>query len=140
MPRPVVPIALLDALAAVHRLVIRQHEVRALAHVEPPLDVDARLDEPVDLGEQRVGIEHDAVADRAAHARMQDPARDLMQHEGAVTEVDGVPGVRAALVAHHPVGALGEHVDELALPFVAPLRADHDDDTRFRTEHDAPVR
>ena len=63
-----------------------------------------------------------------------------MQHEGAVTEVDGVPRVRASLVPHHPVGALCEHVYELAFPFVSPLRADHDDDTRFRTEHDAPVR
>ena len=107
--------------------------MRALAHVQPALDVDARLDESVDLVEQRVGIEHDAVADRAAHAGMQDPARDLMQHEGAVAEVDGVPGVRASLIAHHPVGPLGEHVHELPFPFVPPLRADDDDDARFRT-------
>ena len=42
----------------------------------------------------------------------------------------GVPGIRAALIAHDPVGALGEHVDELALAFVAPLRADDDDSSR----------
>src|SRR3954467_14654177 len=82
---------------AVHRLVIRQHEVRTLADVQPPLDVDSRLDESADLVEQGIGVEHDAVPDRAPHAGMQDPARDLVQHEGTVTEVDGVPGVRSSL-------------------------------------------
>ena len=41
-------------------MVVRQHEVRALAHVEPALDVHALLHEPVDLVEERVGVEHDA--------------------------------------------------------------------------------
>ena len=115
---------------AVDELVIRQHEMRAVAHVESPLDVDAVADELVDLGEQRLGIEHDAVADRAAHARVQNAARNLVQHERRVADVDRVAGVRAALIAHDPIGALGEDVDELALPLVAPLRADDDDCTR----------
>jgi hypothetical protein len=63
-----------------------------------------------------------------------------MQHEGAVAEVYRVSGIGTALIAHHPVGTLGQHVHELALPFVPPLRAHDDDDTRFRTEHDAPER
>ena len=125
---------------AVHCLVIRQHEVRALAHVQPALDVHPRLHETVDLVEQRVRIEHDAVADRAAHAWMKNPARDLVQHEGAVAEVDGVARVRTSLIPHDPVGTLGEHVHQLPLPLVPPLRADDDHDARFRTEHDAPER
>jgi hypothetical protein len=52
----------------------------------------------------------------------------------------GVPGVGAALVAHHPVGALGEHVDQLALALVAPLGADDDERTNGRIEHDGPGR
>jgi len=113
---------------AVHLLVIRQDEMRPLAHVESPLDVDSGLHEAVDLVEQRVGIEHDAVADRAAHAGMQDAARNLMEDKGPVAEVHRVAGVCAALVADHPVGPLGQHVHELALPFVSPLRPDDDDD------------
>ncbi len=120
---------------AVHELVVRQHEVRAVAHVEPSLDVDAVAHQLVDLGEQRFGIEHHAVADRAAHAGMQDPARHLVQHEVLLADVDRVAGVGAALVAHDPVGALGEHVDELALPLVAPLGADDDDGARLGIEH-----
>src|SRR5690348_18015306 len=58
-------------------------------------------------------------------------------HEGAVAELHGVPRIRAALVAHHPVGALGEHVHQLSLPLVAPLRAHHQDrkSTRLNSSH-----
>ena len=111
----------------VQQLVVGEHQVRAIADVEAPLDVHAVAHELVDLGEQRLGVEHDAVADRAPHARVQDAARNLVEHGRAVADVHGVAGVRAALVAHHPVGALGQDVDELALPFIAPLRADDDD-------------
>ena len=108
--------------------------MRAVAHVEPALHVDAIGDQLVDLGEQRLGIEHDAVSDRAAHSRMQNAARDLVEHEGFLADLNGVAGVRAALVAHHPVGALGENVDELSLAFVAPLRTDDDDSACLRIE------
>jgi adenylosuccinate synthase len=104
------------------------------------IDVDTGLHQPVDLVEQSVRIEHHAVADRAAHAGVQDAARDLVQHEGAIAEVHGVARVGAALIPHDPVGTLGEHVHELPLPLVPPLRADDDHDARFRTEHDAPER
>ena len=53
----------------------------------------------------------------------------------AVAEVHRVAGIRAALVAHHPIGALGEHVHELSLPFVAPLRADDDESANRCAEH-----
>jgi hypothetical protein len=112
--------------------------MRAIADVEAPLDVDAVLDQLVDLGGEGVGIEHDAIADRAAHPRMEDPARDLVEDEALVADVDRVAGVRAALVAHDPVRALGHHVDELALPFVAPLRADDDDGAVIAIEHFSP--
>ena len=39
---------------------------------------------------------------------------------------DGVTSVVPALTTHHYVGVGGEHVDDLPLPFVAPLRADQD--------------
>ena len=120
---------------AVDQLVVRQDEVRAVADVQAALDVDAVLDQPVDLGEERVRIEHDAVAERAAHAGVEDAARDLVQDEHLVADVHRVAGVRAALVAHDPVGAFGEDVDEFALPFVAPLGADDDDRAVGLGEH-----
>ena len=38
-----------------------------------------------------------------------------------------VPGVVAALKAHHALGMIGEPVHNLALAFISPLRADDDD-------------
>ncbi len=109
--------------------------MRPLAHVEPSLHVHAVAHELLDLLEELVGIEHDAVADGAAHAGMQDAARDLVEHELPPADRDGVPGVRPALVAHHPVGALGDDVDELPLPFIAPLSSDHHERTNGIAEH-----
>jgi len=47
--------------------------------------------------------------------------------EGVLTEIDGMAGVRAALIAHDPIRAFGEHVDKLSFPLVAPLSAADDD-------------
>jgi hypothetical protein len=137
-PAPGRPDRLARRALRVDELVMREHEVRALAHVQPPLDVDAVAHQLVDLVEQRVRVEHDAVADGAPHAGVQDPARDLVQHERPLADVDRVPRVRAALVPHHPVGALGEHVHQLPLPLVAPLGADHHEGARRRIEHELP--
>ena len=47
-----------------------------------------------------------------------------MERERLAARDDRVSGVGAALVAAHDVRVLGEQVDDLALPFVAPLCAD----------------
>jgi hypothetical protein len=66
---------------------------------------------------------------------MQNAARYLAKDELGITDVHGVPGVRTALIPNDPIGALGEHVDELSLSFVSPLGADDDDCTRVGVEH-----
>src|SRR2546422_7829988 len=71
---------------------------------------------------------------------MEDPAGDLPEDEVGVACDHGVPGVGAALVAHHHVGLSGQHVHQLALPFVAPLGADHNEAGEARTEHSGPHR
>ena len=53
----------------------------------------------------------------------------------AFAGVHRVPGVRAALIAHHEIGALSQDVDDLAFAFVAPLGADHDDTLGLWSEH-----
>jgi hypothetical protein len=47
-------------------------------------------------------------------------------------------GVGPALVAHHQVGSLGQHIDELALTLVAPLCSHNHYAGRLRVEHVAP--
>ena len=50
-----------------------------------------------------------------------------------------MPGVGPALIAHDQVGALGEHVHQLALAFVAPLGSDDYQTGRPAVEHVTPV-
>ena len=52
-----------------------------------------------------------------------------------VAELDGVAGVVAALVAGHEVEGRGDQVDDLPLPFVAPLAADDGDGGAFDAFH-----
>ena len=66
---------------------------------------------------------------------MENPAGDLVQDERLVGDVHGVPGIRAPLIAHYPVRALSENVDELAFAFVSPLGADYDNRTCVGIEH-----
>ena len=61
------------------------------------------------------------------------PRRNLPDLVGLVADDDRVAGVRTALVAADEIGVLREEVDDLSLPFVAPLRAD--DDGRGHVPH-----
>ena len=81
--------------------------------------------ETVELLEQHRRVDDTAGADHALLA-LEDPARDVLQLVRLAVGHDRVAGVRAAVVAADEVGVLGEQVDDLALAFVAPLRADDD--------------
>ena len=98
----------------------------ALAEILQAADVDAAALEPLDLVEQHLRVDHDAVADRAGQARVEDPRRDQVELELLAVAHDRVAGVVAALKADHEVGLLGEQVGDLALAFVAPLGAHYD--------------
>ena len=114
--------------------------MRPIADVEPPLHVNAVGDELVNLGEQRFGIEYNAIADRAPDSRVQDSTGNLVQYEGFVTDLHGMTGIRPALIPHHPIGALGEDVHQLPFSFIAPLRADDNDGADLRIEQFGSIR
>ncbi len=124
----------------VEELVVRHHQVGPLGDEEAAGQRDSLGGERVDLGEECLRIEHDAVAHDAPHVRMENTGRDLVQHELPIAHHDRVAGIGAALIAHDDVGLLGQHVDELALAFVAPLGADDDYAMVILVEHrTAPV-
>jgi len=113
--------------------VVRHDQVR-VGREEQARAVDAALGETVHLGEKRLGIDNDAVADDGGAARRDDPGRHQVQ--GVVLTVGGddrMAGVVAALVAHHVVDLSAEDVGGLALALVAPLGADEHD-----RRHDEP--
>src|SRR5688500_11127247 len=113
-PPPRCPDLLTGGALGIEQLVIGHDEMRAVAYIEPSRHVHAVGDQLLDLVEQRIRIEHDTVADRAAHARVKDAAWNLMQHERATADRNRMSGIRTPLVSDHPVGALGDDVDELA--------------------------
>jgi hypothetical protein len=65
-------------------------------------------------------------------AGIEDPARDEVELPRLALAHDRVAGVVAALEADDHVRALGEQVDDLALPLVAPLGANDDDSRHVR--------
>ena len=79
--------------------------------------------EPVELFEERVGVDDDAVADHAALARVEYAGGQQMKDVFLVVHDDGVSGVGSALVADDHSGVRGEDVHDAALAFVAPLHS-----------------
>src|SRR5262245_16874959 len=92
------------------------------------IDFYALRAQAVDLVEQRMRRDHHAVADDAGLARMGDARRDQVEHEfmvdSAAANDDGMAGVVAALITGDDVEMWREQIDDLALAFVSPLRAD----------------
>ncbi len=130
MPRDVVPI--LKSPRAFSRATSTatcrsKQELGALGDEQPAARRHAEALELVDLVEERLRVDHHAVAEDAAHVGAQDARRDEVQREVAVAEPHGVAGVVAALIAHHGVEGRGDQVDDLPLAFVSPLHAEDDD-------------
>ena len=112
----------------VEQLVPGEDDVRVVGdeQLRVVLEEAARL-ERVDLLHQHRGVDHHAVADDAGLPRVEDARRDQVQDGLLAAHHQRVAGVVAALEAHDDLGVLGEQVDDLALPLVAPLRSDDDD-------------
>ena len=86
---------------------------------------DALFPERGDLVEQRLRIDHHAVADDRQLAAAHHAGRQQRQLVGDAVDHQRVAGIVAALEAHDDVGLLGQPVDDLALALVAPLGADY---------------
>ena len=107
--------------------VIRQDQVRAVAHEQPAGGVDPERRQVVHFGEQRLRIDDNAVADDARHAGMQDAGRDEVQHEFLAANIDRVARVVPPLVSRDERKARREQIDDLPLALVPPLRTEHCD-------------
>jgi hypothetical protein len=82
--------------------------------------------ELVELADQYLRVDHAPGAEHAQGARIENPGRDVVELVRLAAGDDRMAGVRAALVPADEVRVAGEQVDDLALAFVAPLRADDD--------------
>ena len=86
---------------------------------------DALLVELRDLVDQRLRVDHHAVADDRQLAPAHDARGQQRQLVGGAVDDQRMAGIVAALEADDDVGLLGQPVDDLALALVAPLGADH---------------
>ena len=69
-------------------------------------------------------VHHDAVADDAVLAVVEDAAGDEVEDVLLAAHDDGVTGIGSALEARYDISLLGKEVYDLALAFIAPLGAD----------------
>ena len=128
---------------AVELLVVRHDQVGVAAHPQAGGGVDAPGLEAVDLVEEHLGVDDDAVADDVDDLRVEDAARDQLEGVGLPVDDDGVAGVVAALVADDHRHLLGEEVGQLALALVPPLgshdhRGGHDASPELDQDYTAP--
>ena len=112
-------------VGAVEEQVVRHDEVGVAADAQV-VAADAARPQRLELAEQDVRVDDDAVADDAGLGLVEDAGGDEVELELLAVAHDGVAGVVAALEAHDHVGLLGQQVGDLAFAFVAPLGADHD--------------
>ncbi len=105
---------------------IGKNDVGAVADEQVAVDLHAGGAERVDFLHEGERVEHHAVTDDAAAAFAQHAAGNQLQNKLLALDGDRVSGVVPAGIASHDLEALGKHVDDFALAFVAPLGADDD--------------
>ena len=110
-----------------HQAVRRQQDLRAVADLQPEVDVDAGGSELFGFLKQCQRVNDESVADDGGFAVAENAAGHQPEDELAVPDPDGVAGVVASLVPNDVVEATGQHVDQLALALVTPLCAQNYD-------------
>ncbi len=96
-------------------------------------DIDPLPPQPVDLLEERVRIDHDAVADHGQLPRPHHARRQERQLVGDPVDDERVARIMSTLEANDDVGLLRQPVDDFPLSLVPPLGTDHD-----HIGHEAP--
>ncbi len=118
------------AAALFHRLiqqaVVRHGDMGGGGQLQPG-DVDAVVDQHVDLPQHHRRIHHRAGSNQARGGGVKDAGGDQVQLEHAIINHDRVTGIHTALIAHDDVGRATEQIGDLSLPLVTPLCTDDDD-------------
>ncbi len=110
----------------VHGAVVGGDDVR-VGRDEQPRAVDPALGEAVDLLEENLGVDDDAVGDHRDDAGAEDARGQQVEGVLLLADHHRVAGVVAAVELDDVVHAGAERVGGLALALVAPLGSDEDD-------------
>ena len=107
--------------------VIGQDQRATRADLEARANVDTAFFQFCNLGDQVMDVEHHAIADIAVDTFAHDPGRDQIELIDVIADNECMTGVVPALETDDTLGVVRQPVDNLAFPFVAPLRAHNDD-------------
>ena len=108
----------------VERAVVEHDHLGAGGNEETALRFDTGRPEGFDLLDEIDRVHHDAVADHANLAVVENAAGNEAKHALLAFRDDGMAGIRSALVAYDEIRLVGKNVDNLALAFISPLGTD----------------
>ncbi len=111
---------------------IRKNQVGAIADVQASRNADVGFFEHFDFGDERRGVDNHAGADDDVLLGPQDPTGDELENVAVLADDDRVPGIVASGDARDVIKRSRQIIDNLALAFISPLRANHND--RFHSE------
>src|ERR1700687_6175180 len=105
---------------------VGKNDLRAVRDEKVAVHFHAGSAQGSDFLQEGQRINHHAIANDAGALGPQNAAGHELQDELFPVDDDGVSGIVAAGIASHHRKSLGEHVDNLALALIAPLRSDND--------------
>ena len=101
--------------------------MRAVGKMQASGDVDPGFGKRVQFCHQGRRVHDNSRSDHRMFAGTQNSAGDQLQDETVSVEDDGVAGVVAARASRDVIERRGKVVHDLALAFIAPLRAHYHD-------------
>src|SRR6185437_3379687 len=104
---------------------VGEDDLRSIGNEELAVYVHAQIAELAYFAKKRHRVQHHSVADHRLAIGPENAAGHKLQNEFLPADDDSVPGVVPASVTRHHLEALGEHVHDFPLAFIAPLGADH---------------
>lgn len=114
---------------------IRKEEVRPKAHTHAPVQRDPAGGQRIVFVEKLKQVQDHAVTEQTPGAVVKDPRGNLVKNEFEFADVDGVSSIGSTLIAGNDLYLFGEDVDDLSLPFIAPLTPHHDRTAAFSIRH-----
>src|SRR6202163_1286837 len=105
---------------------VRKNNLRAVRDKKVAIYFHASSAQGSDFLQEGQRINHHAIANDADALGPQNAAGHELQDKLFPVDYDGVSGIVAAGVASHHRKGLSEHIDNLALTLIAPLRSDND--------------
>ena len=116
-------LALQPLSTSINLMMIRHDHMCLIADMQASLHVHFASPKTIKLTYQTHRINHHTITDDTLLAPAQDSRRNKVQNVFLTPYPYRVPCIATTLTPHHEIGCLGEHINDLAFAFIAPLGA-----------------